>query len=276
MTETSVAVPCGKCPKCKARRISHWSFRLRQENKRAMTAHFITLTYDTNNVPISDKGFMQICKRDIQLFFKRLRKAHEAYDADRTGNSPMSHPPGDRKIKYYCAGEYGGKTLRPHYHIILFNAQLELIQPAWEKGQVHYGTVSAASIGYCLKYISKEKQIPKHQNDDRQPEFSLMSKGLGENYVTEKTIAWHKADKFNRFYCPIEDNKKISMPRYIKDRIYSEHERKGIGAQVRIKMEKELEKAEAKLTDKDKRNRVQDDAASFRAYNYKANQNQKL
>lgn len=157
-TET-IPVPCGKCPACMARRVSGWSFRLMQENKNHTSSHFITLTYDTNTVPISKNGFMSLCKRDIQLFFKRLRKASNGI-----------------LIKYYAVGEYGSKTFRPHYHLIMFGVPLDNIQPAWNQGQVHYGQLTEASVGYTLKYMCKPKLIPMHRNDDRQPEFSLMSK----------------------------------------------------------------------------------------------------
>lgn len=170
-----IPVPCGKCPFCLKRRVSQWSFRLMQEEKRSISAHFITLTYDTKNVSISKNGFMSLKKRNLQLFFKRLRKAHgvkNAYEG--------------KRIKYFAVGEYGGKSRRPHYHVILFNAKIDLIQEAWNLGSVHYGVVSGASVGYTLKYMSKKKKVPEHKNDDRQPEFSLMSKGLGENYITDQ------------------------------------------------------------------------------------------
>lgn len=163
MTNRSIPVPCGKCPKCLSRRTSGWSFRLMQHEKTAQTAYFITLTYDTKNVNISKNGFMSLCKRDVQLFFKRLRKSHEKGTV----------------IKYFAVGEYGGKTQRPHYHIILFNADVNKIQTAWNLGSVHYGEVSEASVGYTLKYMMKKSKIPMHRNDDRVKEFSLMSKGLG-------------------------------------------------------------------------------------------------
>lgn len=157
----NLPVPCGKCPFCRARRISGWSFRLLQEERHSLSSLFITLTYDTKHVPITERGFMSLAKRDVQLFFKRLRKANVG------------------KLKYYVAGEYGGKTNRPHYHIILFGAEVSTIQEAWGLGSVHYGTVSGASVGYTLKYMSKKGKIPLHSNDDRVPEFSLMSKSWG-------------------------------------------------------------------------------------------------
>lgn len=176
-------VPCGKCPKCKGRRVSSWSFRLMQHSKDCVSAHFITLTYDTKHVPITKNGFLSVYKKDLQLFFKRLRKANKS----------------GKNISYYAAAEYGGKTNRPHYHIILFNADIELIQKAWINtkgrneglshnlrpftnskeeymGRVHYGTLSYPSVGYTLKYINKDKYRPLHSRDDRLPPFALMSK----------------------------------------------------------------------------------------------------
>ncbi len=205
-------LPCGKCPPCKKRRTSGWSFRLKKEGERSNSALFITLTYDTEYVPITKNGFMNLDLTDLQKFFKRLRK--------RT----------NEKIKYYAVGEYGSTKKRPHYHIILFNANKEHIIDSWTIdhkpiGSVHIGDVSSASIGYTLKYMCKESKIPMHQNDDRKKEFSVMSKGLGQNYLTKQMIKWHKADLNNRMYVPIEDGKKIAMPRYYKDKMYTEQEK---------------------------------------------------
>lgn len=207
----TVNVPCGKCPPCKSRRASNWSFRLMQEEKIADKALFVTITYDTKNVPITPKGFMSLDKRDFQLFMKRLRKAAKM-----------------EGIKYYAVGEYGGKTMRPHYHIILFNCDEKHVEAAWQKGTTHYGTVTGASIGYTLKYISKDGKIPLHQNDDRVPEFSLMSKGLGKNYLTPKMIKWHLSNLTGNSYVALEDGKKASLPRYYKQKIYADTQQKAI------------------------------------------------
>lgn len=223
------SVPCGKCLACLSRRASAWSFRLMQEEKRSTDAHFITLTYDTQHTPITNHGYMSLDKRHCQNFFKELRR----HSANR-----------GRKIKYYLAGEYGGKTRRPHYHIILFNADIASILPSWGKGHVHYGDVTAASVGYSLKYITKPSKIPHHSNDDRLKEFALMSKGLGDNYVTKKMFAWHHADIQNRMYCNLPDGKKIAMPRYYKQQIYLKSEQNAIGAQARANMLKRQEKNE--------------------------------
>lgn len=38
-------------------------------------------------------------------------------------------------------------------------------------------------------------------------------------------IQWHKNDLSNRVYCNLPDNKKKSMPRYYRDRMYTAEER---------------------------------------------------
>ena len=207
--DRQVPVPCGKCPACLSRRTSVWTFRLKTHAKNANTSYFVTLTYDTRTVPISSRGYLTLDKRDVQLYFKKLRKAH----------------PKDVVIKYYLAGEYGSKTFRPHYHIILFNADIELIHKAWDKGEVHIGELTEASAAYTAKYINKGKIIPTHKNDDRIPEFSLMSKKLGLNYLSEKIINYHRAD-IERNFITLEDGKKISLPRYFREKIWSETERR--------------------------------------------------
>jgi hypothetical protein len=173
---------------------------------------FVTLTYDPETVPHTKNGYKNLSKEDVQKFFKRLRKNSE------------------HQIKYYLCGEYGTERMRPHYHIILYNSNESKIHRAWSInghpiGSIHFGRVTGASIGYTLKYMSKEGKIPLHINDDRQPEFQLMSNGLGKNYLTENMIKWHKNDIENRMYIPMKEGKKIAMPRYYKDKIYNESDK---------------------------------------------------
>ena len=165
--QPGVPLPCGRCPPCCKRRASGWSFRLVKEGENFSLSYFVTLTYSTLHVPITEKGYMTLNKKDVQDFMKRLRKHSFIIKG---GKKIHAH------IKYYAVGEYGTHTMRPHYHIILFGADQASVCKAWDKGEVHFGTVEAASIGYTLKYISKQGRIPMHQNDDRIKEFSLMSK----------------------------------------------------------------------------------------------------
>lgn len=171
---------------------------------------------------------MSLHKGHLQSFFKRLRRSHERASTY-------------RGIKYYACGEYGGKTNRPHYHVILFGSEPTEIIKNWGFGKVHFGRVEPASIGYVLKYMSKPSKIPKHKKDDRLKEFAIMSKGLGKNYLqSSKMVQWHKDDLLNRMYVNIPDGKKASMPRYYKDKLYTDSERDSIAKNSIIKKTEEL------------------------------------
>lgn len=198
-------------------------FRLMKEAESSDSAFFVTLTYADDKIKTSFNGYPTLDKADFQKFMKRLRKTHEAIF------------PESKKLKYYAAGEYGDKTERPHYHAIIFNTKQEIIEKAWsldgEKlGHVHYGQLSEASATYSLKYINKIGKIPAHELDDREPEFQLMSKGLGKTYLTRSMAKWHKADLTNRMYITLKGGVKVSMPRYYKEKLYTQHQRKFIGA----------------------------------------------
>jgi len=205
-----VPVPCGRCPPCKQRRVESWVFRLLQEEKQHTSAVFITLTYDTQHVPISPNGFMTLQKSDYQLFMKRLRKANPTWT-----------------LKYYACGEYGSQTKRPHYHAIIFGVEdSAAIHDAWGLGTTHVGSVSDKSIAYTMKYIDKAKRKKEHERDDRLPEFALMSKGLGANYVQDEQIQrYHQAD-LSRLYVTREGGHKVAMPRYYRSKLYTEQQQK--------------------------------------------------
>lgn len=134
-------VPCGKCNFCLESRRNEWTFRLRMEMNVSHAAHFITLTYDDNNIVYSEHGHPTLVKRDLQLFTKRLRKEQDSHT--------------DLTLRYYSVGEYGTTTLRPHYHSIMFNLIPEVcnkLTTIWGKGQLMVGTVTPASIHYVTKY----------------------------------------------------------------------------------------------------------------------------
>lgn len=200
------AVPCGRCPPCKKRRVDEWGFRLLQEYKRHDHAHFITLTYDTDHVPISPNGFMTLDKKAFPLFMKRLRKMTS------------------ETLKYYAVGEYGSTRKRPHYHAILFGlSDPEMIFKVWTLGTAYLGTVTSASITYCMKYIDKMSYKVSHGRDDRVPEFPLMSKALGDNYLTPAMIRYHQEDP-TRMYVTKPGGYKVSLPRYYRKKLFDEED----------------------------------------------------
>lgn len=204
-----IPVPCGKCPPCKKRRIDSWVFRLEQQDKISISSYFVTLTYDKYNVPITPNKLMTLSKRDHQLFFKRLRKV----------NDPKY------KIKYYIAGEYGTQTWRPHYHAIIFNVlDYEQFDLCWNNGTVHVDKVNSNTIAYTAKYIDKPKMIPRFERDDRLQEYSAMSNGLGLTYLQPDVYNWH-VDDIMRLRVRKNDGRMIPMPKYFRDKIYTDSEK---------------------------------------------------
>ena len=159
-----IPFPCGKCPACKSRRVQQWIFRIKEEFKVSTSAFFVTLTYDTDNVPISPNGFMtlgRVSKRshdygkmvylDWQNFMKRLRRQQLI------------------KIRYYACGEYGEERQRPHWHAILFNVESPVhIINSWPHGIVDIDPdVNIRNIAYVAGYINKAGIIPAHARTDR-------------------------------------------------------------------------------------------------------------
>lgn len=253
--EHQMSFPCGKCYPCKSRRVSGWSFRMQHEAERSDSALFITLTYRQEALQYSPNGLQTLSKRHVQLFMKLLRRNTEK----NTQNQIW-----DKKIKYYAVGEYGTKSKRPHYHLIIFNAEYANIEKSWPHGDVHYGQLSPASASYTLKYISKDStkksQQWSHINnalvaDDRQSEFSLMSKKLGENYLTEVIKNWHREGGQDRFFVVNKDGQKLAMPRYYKNKIWNSAELQLIGNRFSTQADTEyqLKNWEEKLADDTKK-----------------------
>lgn len=234
-TGDPVRVPCGKCPDCRKRRVSEWSFRLLYEERNSLSSSFVTLTFNTGFVSYSLDKSSQVKQKDgsyktvsrslitrnkyltlnkpiLQDFLKRLRKL-EGHD----------------RVKYYAVGEYGSDNFRPHYHLILFNCMEYNVTEAWTYvnkgkqyaiGNVFFGSATGSSVGYVLKYMCKTSKIPLHRNDDRLPEFSLMSKGLGKCYLTQQAVDYHLYPDGSNAYCQVPDGPTVAMPRYYKKILY--------------------------------------------------------
>lgn len=151
---------------------------------------FVTLTYDNEHIP-SDGGLR---RDDLTKFLKRLRKN------------------GGRRFRYYGCGEYGDKSDRPHYHLLLFGYDFadkrhlfqsspgnvvyesEFLADTWGKGLCSTGSLTFESAAYTARYVmkkwkGKQKSAKYLQWDpetgevtkDLAVEFSAMSRGSGRN-----------------------------------------------------------------------------------------------
>lgn len=165
---------CGSCPECLRKRSNIWALRSVYECKAHVHNCMITLTYDNfkysdhrNNEELPVDPTIQVDKTHIQKFIKRLRK----------WVSTHSDSGCDDRIKYICCAEYGSRTHRAHYHLILFGVDFkdrhyykkskrgnpiymsQTLTNLWSYGIC---TIDSINIGsavarYCTKYCAKER-----------------------------------------------------------------------------------------------------------------------
>ena len=238
-------VPCGKCVACLKRRQFNWVFRLQQEQQVADSAAFLTLTYDEEHLPKTEKGLATLDKTHHQAFIKRLRKQVNSY------YRKASRQP----IRYYSCGEYGETNSRPHFHSIMFNLpgdyirHPELVTNVWGNGSTMVAECNIKTITYVTKYMQKTLFTQgKAPDDDRIDECSMMSRGIGLSYLGEVEYSYdmelegdkpkirrrnylHKNQrkdwiKYQRNpYLIVENGDKIPIPRFYKDKIFNAWEK---------------------------------------------------
>lgn len=221
-------IPCGKCAGCRVDRSKEWANRLILEEQYSDESWFLTLTYDEEHVPRTyyydreDEEMenpheaLTLHYRDFQKFMKRLRKHY-----------------GDG-IRFYCAGEYGERTHRPHYHAIMFNLHIDDLQvygksdsftiyesktldEIWSEGKVIIAPVTWATCAYVARYVTKKylgDDKEKYRFFNMEPECSKMSRkpGIGKRYFEE-----HSDDIYETYIIMFGDecnSYKFKVPKY--------------------------------------------------------------
>lgn len=216
LSKQDITVPCGHCAFCMATRRSDWALRIHYEQRQHLDAKFLTLTYANPHLKWKN-GKSQLHKKDLQNYMKRLRKA---ITPKRKKGQPKPKTP---TLRYYAVGEYGSRTYRPHYHVLMFGTIPEnVIRTSWIFGQVHIGSVRQQSIMYCLGYMVNGKHWTMTHGRERP--FCLMSRrpGLGNGYLSTAMIEWHKSGRKNY---ALLDGVKRHLPRYYKEKIFSKIDR---------------------------------------------------
>jgi len=183
----SMELPCSRCIGCKMDRGRMWSTRLGHEAQMWSANWILTLTYDEAHLPAS----RSLEYEDFQGFMKRLRRRLEG----------VTEVDGRRPVRFFCAGEYGSRGMRPHYHAVLFNVDFpdkvrwkngyfrsKVCEELWQQGSVVIGAVCGAGVayvaGYCLKkqYGAAAREayedvvnVRTGELSSRRPEFARMS-----------------------------------------------------------------------------------------------------
>lgn len=195
-------VPCSKCGNCIKRLIGDYTLRCQFQLKHSKYAIFTTLTYA--------KDPIQLYKKDLQSFFKRLRRL-------------------GFKFSYFGLGDYGDTYGRPHYHVLFFVSgffNTDALTFIWQSGDPTrsrgFTSSSICTIGrisYVISYGYLAK-LDWDKEDGRQRPFFAISKkpAIGSGYLSPEIKKYHVATK--NFY--IQDGRyKKPLPRYYKSKLFT-------------------------------------------------------
>lgn len=197
-------VPCGRCASCLYNQIQDKIIRITLWDEYSETPlFFVTLTYNEEYLPPDG-----VNKQHCIDFMKRLR--HQTRD----------------KITFTMISEYGSKTKRAHYHYILngfknINYLYKALERTWKYGNFKIAPVIYERIQYIAKYHVTRLNAPKNHNKC----FSLCSKGIGKEYLNQRNIDYHHrySEKRKHYNGTLRRNgKSYKLPRYLKERIYSD------------------------------------------------------
>lgn len=147
---TGLLLSCGYCILCRADQARQWAVRIYNEAQCWDISSFVTLTYSDKHLPTHSS----LNYPDLQKFWKRLRKKYG-------------------KLSYYSVGEYGDKTLRPHYHACIFGHAFTEnrtiirrdpsllwtspeLERAWGLGNVSVGALNYQTAEYTASYVTKK------------------------------------------------------------------------------------------------------------------------
>lgn len=131
-----------------------------------------------------------LCKRDLQLFMKRLRKHLSKYS--------------NEKIRYYACGEYGPVHFRPHFHLLLWFSQRETqakihecIYKSWQFGRIDIQATKGDATSYVAGYLTSFNNLPRVFKIGKARPFACHSRFLGEAIL--------KAEKEEVYKLSVED-----------------------------------------------------------------------
>lgn len=267
--EGFITVPCGNCPDCLKKRRVHWSFRLMYELKNAKNAYFVTLTYQDGLIPIIN-GKHSLYKEDVKKAIRKLKyreKNLRYYLVGEYGRKGRPHYHAilfnveNKKniLNMWDTNAYKRLNMLQTGEIVRFKDEKRTRKQRQEQsvkvplGMVHVGQVTEASIMYTTKYCIQMKQrklkeklltsIGQTLQPSNEYPFSIMSKGLGEQYI-EKMKDYHNRTKHD--YITFPDGKKQSIPKYYRQKIFNKFVRDKLNKVALTKADEEHLKEVAK------------------------------
>lgn len=205
-----IRVSCGHCLVCRKRLRVNWAIRMQHQQMYTPGTLFLTMTYDRHHLP----AHASLSTTDIKQFVWRLRKR-------------LARHHGNKRIKYYIAGEYGPKTHRPHYHAIIMGLDIsykDMLYDCWRKCVPEQFVVEQTltlesklyTSGYSVKKLgAKYGAAFKSQYPNKIPEFQRQSIHIGRQYVIDNK------DNISKDWTIPWMGRRRSVPRYYRKVINS-------------------------------------------------------
>jgi len=128
---------------------------------------------------------------DCQRFLKRLRfHSKNKYNEE---------------IRFYGVSEYGPRTYRPHWHLLLFfnsdeltSSIQQLVSESWSYGRTTCELSRGGSASYVASYVNSNVCLPSLYLQHKEIRArSLHSKGYGNNHVFPSQATIHDLDKMS-------------------------------------------------------------------------------
>lgn len=230
-----VPVGCGICLECRKQRSRNWQLRLLEDIKHNTNGHFITLTfsteslkniYESNDYLHNLEGYKldnEICKRGVRLFLERWRKQY------------------GKSLRHWLVSELGHTgTEHIHLHGIIWSDDASKLAEIWQYGFVWDGYlkgktyVNAKTVNYIVKYLTKVDT--KHM---AYKPVTLTSPGIGKDYINTRNAFNNKFNGSNTSETyQNEQGYKIALPKYWRNKIYTEEEREKLWIQLLDKNER--------------------------------------
>lgn len=236
-TGEKMFVPCCKCKACRTSKAANWVERLERERASHLFSIFFTLTYSDKYIKTAILHGDDYCSPDGEFLFnikdkdscvplkdftkedwQYINKRRKIYYADESLipkfikrlRSKLFHYEKDlskRHLRFYIVTEYGGTTLRPHHHGILFCDSLwftenadRLINQAWSTDgrgtfSERYGLTDVqkqpvSCSSYVAGYLNSFVSIPKiYQCKYFRPKCHLSKRPpLGSQFVDKEEV----------------------------------------------------------------------------------------
>lgn len=204
---------CRKCLPCLLNQAREKAIRCIHEARMHENSIFLTLTYREEDLKSPYLNYL-----DFELFMKSLRE-------ERTRNLVTKEAIHAARVPFMVTGEYGEKTRRPHWHVLLFNYSpansrhlrstprgdriytSEQITDLWPHGMHEYGAVTIESAGYTARYGAKAL-------GEKDPLFKPLH-NTSKKYVLGKSwIEKYYQHAFDNGFVVLPDGTQGKIPRY--------------------------------------------------------------